>query len=72
MIQAPGVRPARMIAYLLLASVAASPIHAFAQSAPEQAAKADAEGLADIVVTARKTEERLQDVPVAVTALASE
>ena len=42
---------------------------AFAQ--PGEAA-ADAPGMADIVVTARRREERLQDVPVAVTALSGE
>src|SRR6187402_3279194 len=37
-------------------------------SAPDASAQAD-KGIADIVVTARKTEEKLQNVPIAVTAL---
>lgn len=61
----------RLLESILLAGAALLPMHALAQ-APEQATDTKAGGLTDIVVTARKTEERLQDVPVAVTALGSE
>ncbi|MCW1384764.1 TonB-dependent receptor [Novosphingobium sp. KCTC 2891] len=39
-----------------------------ADAAPEQVATEDSGGLAEIIVTARKVSEKLQDVPVAVTA----
>ena len=42
------------------------------QGASENAAAGDDAGIADIVVTAQKREQRLQDVPVAVTALTAE
>ncbi len=69
----------RKIAYLLLAGCAA-PALAQAGSPPTAPAAADqastapapaatGQGIGDIVVTARKTEEKLQDVPIAVTAL---
>lgn len=44
---------------------------AFAQDALDQVTYADA-GPGDIIVTARKREERLQDVPIAITAVSSE
>jgi iron complex outermembrane receptor protein len=45
---------------------------AFAQAAPPRPSGAEVTTLGDIVVTARRREERLQDVPVAVTALSGE
>ena len=51
----------------LLAGCALLPVQTMAQTTPPASV-----GLSDIVVTARKTEERLQDVPVAITALSSE
>ncbi|MFA6605740.1 MAG: TonB-dependent receptor, partial [Sphingomonas sp.] len=51
-----------------LALVAASP--SFAQTAPSQAAVEDAPG--DIIVTAQKRSERLQDVPVAVSVISGD
>src|SRR3569833_2008000 len=42
------------------------------QGAAENAAAAGQDGIADIVVTAQKREQRLRDVPVAVTALSAE
>ena len=48
-----------------LASFALAPVAALAQDAPE----ADTGGLEEIVVTAQKREQSLQDVPVAVTAI---
>ena len=50
-------------------AVAVSSIPAFAQDAP---ATTEAEQLQDIVVTANKRETRLQDAPVAVTAVSAE
>ena len=48
-----------------LASFALAPAAAFAQTAPEE----DTGGLEEIVVTAQKREQSLQDVPIAVTAI---
>jgi iron complex outermembrane recepter protein len=42
------------------------------QSAYAQGSEADSIGLEEVVVTARKREESLQDVPLAVTALSAE
>jgi iron complex outermembrane receptor protein len=50
----------------------ASPGLALAQEPPRQAAAAEPTTLGDVVVTARRREERLQDVPVAITALSGE
>lgn len=52
-----------------LTFAAGAPAMAWAQSAPQASASAD---LAEVVVTARRREERLQDVPVAVTAVTGE
>src|SRR5262245_39614862 len=57
------------LALLGLSSVSGA---AFAQDAQQQASAADGTTLGDVVVTARRREERLQDVPVAVTALSGE
>jgi iron complex outermembrane receptor protein len=47
---------------------AAAPAQAAAQAkAPTRAAPADGESSADVIVTARRTEERLQDVPISIT-----
>lgn len=62
---APGFRA------MLLAACAVLPVQGFAQTSPGTGT-AGPNGLSDIVVTARKTEERLQDVPVAITALSNE
>ena len=48
-----------------LASFALAPVAAFAQDVPEE----DTGGLEEIVVTAQKREQSMQDVPVAVTAI---
>jgi len=58
--------PARLT--VALVSTCAFPIAALAQEAPSPAAEANAPGLQDIVVTARRTSERLQTTPIAVTA----
>ena len=47
-------------------------IAAIAQPAYAQQPQSDAEGIQDIVVTARRTEESLQTTPIAVTALSPE
>jgi iron complex outermembrane recepter protein len=65
---APGARRALMLASVSVAVMAALP--ASAQDAP--ATTEQASTLDEVVVTARRREERLQDVPVAVTALSSE
>lgn len=53
-----------------LASLALFPVGAFAQQPPRENAEAPVtSGIADIVVTAQRREERLQNVPIAVTAL---
>jgi iron complex outermembrane recepter protein len=51
-------------------AILATPTIAMAQDVPDAAAATEEEG--DIVVTARKREERLQDVPIAVTAVTAE
>lgn len=59
----------------LLASGSLLPCTAFAQTANDIGASSEAvasDGLEDIVVTARRREENLQEVPVAVTAFSSE
>ena len=53
----------------VIATVLAAP--SYGQETPTRAANAQG-GISDIVVTARRTEERLQDVPVSVTALSGE
>ena len=65
---ARGARRALMLAGVSAAVLAALP--AVAQEAPQ--ATEQASTLDEVVVTARRREERLQDVPVAVTALSSE
>src|SRR6478672_4272677 len=52
------------------AALALSAGGAFAQEAPAQTDEASQ--LGDVIVTARKREERLQDVPIAVTAVTGE
>ncbi|HZU65069.1 MAG TPA: TonB-dependent receptor [Novosphingobium sp.] len=52
-----------------LAPALAHAADAAADEAPPAPAPAAREGIADIIVTARKTSEKMQDVPVAVTAL---
>lgn len=63
-----GIRVAALLACTCLATPVA------AQNVPEEGVSATTqrEGLGDIIVTARKREETLQDVPVAVTALSGE
>ena len=51
-----------------LASFALAPIAAFAQDAPEE----ETGGLEEIVVTAQKREQNMQDVPIAVTAISGD
>src|SRR5262245_24874924 len=62
---------ARSVSLLAVATAygAISPSAAFAQAAPQ--AKSDA-GLDEVVVTARRREESMQSVPVAITALSGE
>ncbi len=54
----------------LLAATILSPVAAFAQAAPAE--KPATTASEDIIVTARKTAERLQDVPVAITAFSAD
>lgn len=56
---------------LATALLAAAPAAAQDSNAPDSAAEADRSATGDIIVTARRREERLQDVPIAVTALGS-
>jgi iron complex outermembrane receptor protein len=49
----------------------AAPVAAFAQDAPAAQSVSDDAGVQDIVVTAQRREERLQDTPVSVTALSA-
>jgi iron complex outermembrane recepter protein len=58
--------------FMLLAGVSTALVAtpALAQSAPP--ATADTGGLEEVVVTAQKREEKLQNVPVSVTALSAE
>jgi iron complex outermembrane receptor protein len=61
--------------FMLLAGVSTALVAtpAFAQDAPAQAAPAGEQGgLEEIIVTAQKRQERLQDVPVSVTAVGAE
>ena len=57
------------IALLLFATTALTPSLAVAQSGPQTADEVEAEG--EIIVTSRRREESLQDVPVAITAFGS-
>lgn len=57
--------------FVLLAAVQAAPAYASEASASAGAAETEAEAGVGIVVTAQRREQRLQDVPVAVTALDS-
>lgn len=66
MIARTGWRNAGVSTFALIAAFAAQP--AFAQAAPA----ADAVDPTDIVVTAQRVRERLQDVPLAITALGAE
>lgn len=62
-------------AALLLGSMLAGPCAAIAQDTPARAPEAELAGQpdsSDIIVTARRTSERLQEVPVAMTAISSE
>ncbi|HMO76072.1 MAG TPA: TonB-dependent receptor [Sphingopyxis sp.] len=61
---------ARMLAAVSLAAVALSSAPAFAQTAADETT--ESRGLEEIVVTARKVSENLQDVPVAVTVLSGD
>lgn len=56
------------LVFALLTTSGLLPAAAVAQNAAPDVAVAEADGLADIVVTARRREENLQDVPIAVTA----
>jgi Outer membrane receptor for ferrienterochelin and colicins len=61
---------ARMFTTVSLAAIGLSSSPALAQAAPDEAP--ESRGLQEIVVTARKVAENLQDVPVAVTALSGD
>ncbi len=64
----------KVINILLASSMLVSASQAWAQSTPADAASADedAGGLVDIVVTARRIEEKLQDVPLTIKALSGD
>ncbi|PXA86557.1 hypothetical protein DMC47_34465 [Nostoc sp. 3335mG] len=68
------MRMLKMTACLLLSATALFPVHAMAQTAPASApdtgapSPAPSAGIGDIVVTAQRREERLQNVPVSITA----
>jgi iron complex outermembrane receptor protein len=70
-IRKAGLTAGASLAAIILGALAA-PGTAFAQDAQRQSVEADGTTLGDVVVTARRREERLQDVPVAVTALSGE
>lgn len=59
----------RLLKVILFGCTALAPVEAMAQSQPDEAA---ATAPQDILVTARRREERLQDVPQAITALSKE
>ena len=63
---------ARMLAAVSVAAVALSSTSAFAQEPADAGAKRDTVGLEEIIVQARKVNENLQDVPVAITAFTGE
>lgn len=63
---------ARMLAAVSLGAIALSSTAAFAQDAADTSAKRDTVGLEEIIVQARKVNENLQNVPVAVTAFTGE
>jgi iron complex outermembrane recepter protein len=54
-----------------LAMTALSPVASFAQTVPTPSNSSDEGGIADIIVTARKTAETLQDAPIAVSVITS-
>jgi len=63
----------RPLRALLLASALAWPMAALAQEQPATTASAEAEsGIGDIIVTAQRRETRLQDTPIAITALSAD
>lgn len=62
----------RMLTAVSLTAIALSSAPAFAQAAPPPPAENETIGLEDIIVQARKVNENLQDVPVAVTAFTGE
>jgi iron complex outermembrane recepter protein len=57
---------------LLIGSILSAPLPAFAQDVPPEEAIATSDNPGDIIVTARRTEERLQDVPISITVVTSE
>ena len=59
-----------LLACTAMAAIGFMPSHALAQGAP--AAEAEAGGLEEIVVTAQKREQNLQDVPIAITAISGD
>lgn len=61
----------RTLHKLLLATAAMLPAEAYAQVAVDPAATAPGTGINDVVVTAQRRAERLQDVPIQVTAIDS-
>lgn len=62
----------RMLTAVSLTAIALSSAPAFAQTTPPPPAENETVGLEDIIVQARKVNENLQDVPVAVTAFTGE
>ena len=59
-------------AVIAMAAIWASPSYAQDAGTQDQAAESQGSGFDAIVVTARRVEENLQDVPVAVTALSAD
>ncbi len=57
---------------MLAGLVGLLPATAMAQATPQDTAQADQGGIADIVVTANRREERNQDVPISITALSAD
>jgi iron complex outermembrane recepter protein len=69
MIKSKGLLPLSQLAPALLAMLM---LHGAARAQQAQPAAADSSGLAEIVVTARRRAENLQDVPLAVTAISAD
>lgn len=68
----PGVFTRASLAALLMSGALAGAARAQGPAHPDEVAASDATGLDEVVVTARKREERLRDVPTAGTALGAD
>ena len=69
-----GALRASLALYVNAALLAGAPLAAYAQQAPEpaKAAAPEATGIEEVVVTAQRREQKLQDIGISVTALSSE